>query len=70
MANTTSTRCEGTRRMWRGRVLGNFKCGRKATHVFQTYVGTCTTHYVCGGDDGCVGSITHGYPAQNMRKLG
>ena len=55
--------------MQRGRVFGTFKCGRKARFVFQTYVGLCRTYYVCGGDDGCVGSLTSGYPAQNMRAL-
>lgn len=68
MGNTI-TRCEGKRRMWRGHTLGTFKCGRKATHVFQTYVGLSTTHYVCGGEDGCVQSITGGYRAMNFREL-
>ena len=64
-----SKRCEGTRRMQRGRTFGTFKCGRVARFVFQIYVGTSNTHYVCGGDDGCLGSITSGYPANNMREL-
>lgn len=62
-------RCEGKRRMWRGRTLGTFKCGRKATYVFQTYVGTSNTHYVCNEDE-CLRHITGGYPANNMRELG
>lgn len=71
MPNTTAParRCEGKRRMWRGHRLGNFKCGRKARFVFQSYVGTSTTHYTCG-DNECVGSITSGYPANNWRELG
>jgi hypothetical protein len=70
MGNTTSRKCEGKRRMWRGRTLGNFKCGRKARFTFQTYVGTTKTHYVCGLDDGCVSSITGGYRAMGFRELG
>lgn len=62
--------CEGKRRMWRGRVLGTFKCGRKATHTFTTRVGLTRTHFVCGGDDGCVRSITGGYTAHDWRELG
>lgn len=65
----TSQRCQGKRRMWRGHTLGTFKCGRKATHTFQTYVGLTRTHFVCSGEDGCVQSLTSGYPAMNMRKL-
>lgn len=65
----TSKRCEGTRRMWRGNRLGDFKCGRVARYVFQTYVGLSRTHYVCAGDDGCMGSLTGGYPANNVREL-
>lgn len=49
--------------MWRGRTLGNFKCGRKATTVMTTMVGFTRTHYVC--DDGeCSSSISNGYPAR------
>ena len=62
--------CEGKRRMWRGGVLGTFKCGRKARFSFTTRVGLTRVHYVCGGDDGCVGSITHGYPAHDWHELG
>lgn len=62
-------RCQGRRRMWRGHTLGLYACGRKARYVFQSYVGLCTTHYVCDGDDGCLASITSGYPAMNMRAL-
>lgn len=69
MPKTPAPRCQGKRRKQRGHVFGLFACGRKATHVFQTYVGTSTTHYVCGGDEGCVSSITSGYPAMNMRAL-
>lgn len=64
----SKTRCEGKRRMWRNRTLGTFKCGRVATHTFQSYVGLCTTHYVCNEDE-CLRSITNGYPANNMRAL-
>jgi hypothetical protein len=70
MATSYTPRCEGRRRKQRGHVFGTFACGRKARFVFQTYVGLSRTHYVCGGDDGCVGSITSGYPANNMRELG
>lgn len=65
---TTSTRCQGRRRKWRGHVLGMFACGRKATYTFQTYVGLTVTHYVCD-DDACLRHITGGYRAHNMRKL-
>ena len=61
-------RCEGKRRMWRGRTLGTFKCGRKAKYVFETRVGLTRNHYTCG-DDECVRSITAGYPAANWREL-
>jgi hypothetical protein len=61
--------CEGKRRMWRGRTLGNFKCGRKARFTFQTYTGLCRTHRTCGAPE-CVGSITSGYPVNNWRELG
>lgn len=61
-------RCAGKRRMWRGHTLGTYKCGRVARYVFQSYVGTCTTHYVCA-DAECLASITHGYRAMNMREL-
>lgn len=59
--------CEGKRRMWRGNALGTFKCGRKARFVFQSYVGLCTTHYVCGDSD-CTRSVT-AYPVNNWREL-
>ena len=61
-------RCEGKRRMWRGNRLGNYKCGRKAKFVFETYVGLSRSHYVCG-DEECVRSITDGYGANNFRAL-
>lgn len=61
-------RCEGKRRKWRGRTLGTFACGRNATYTFQSYVGLCTTHYVCD-DAECLRHITSGYPANNMRAL-
>lgn len=64
----TTKRCEGKRRKQRGHVLGTFACGRKATYTFQSYVGTCTTHYVCD-DDACYAHITQGYRGMNMRKL-
>lgn len=62
------TKCQGTRRMWRGHTLGNFKCGRKAKITFQTYVGTTKAHFSCN-DDECVRSITGGYRAMNVREL-
>ena len=55
-------RCEGKRRMWRGHVLGTYKCGRKATHVTTTKVGYSKTHYVCD-DRECFNHIREGYPA-------
>lgn len=64
-----ATTCEGKRRMWRGGVLGVFKCGRKARFTFTTRVGLTRTHYVCGGAEGCVPSITHGYPVHDWREL-
>lgn len=63
-----SKRCEGRRRKWRGNVFGTFACGRKATHVFQTYTGLTRTHYVCD-DAECLLHITSGYPANNMRAI-
>jgi len=61
-------RCEGKRRMWRGNKLGNFKCGRVAKITFQTYVGTTKSHFACN-DPECVGSLTNGYGANNVREL-
>lgn len=61
-------RCEGKRRMWRGRTLGTFKCGRSAKIVFQTYTGLTVTHYSCGEDE-CMRHITSGYPFHNVRDL-
>jgi len=70
MANSIYTRrCEGKRRMWRGNKLGTFKCGRKARFTFTTRVGYTVTRFVCGGNDGCVGSITSGYPVYDWREL-
>ena len=63
-----ANRCEGKRRMWRGNRLGDYKCGRKAKFVFQTYVGLSRSHYVCGDRD-CVASITNGYSPNNWRAL-
>jgi hypothetical protein len=61
-------RCEAKRRMWRGSHLGDFKCGRVARYTFQTYVGLCRTHYVCG-EDACMRALTGGYPANNVRAI-
>lgn len=62
-------RCEAKRRKWRGRVFGTFACGRKARYVFQSYVGTTTTHYACGQDDCDARSIIGGYTIHNWREL-
>ena len=62
------TTCEGKRRMWRGRTLGTFKCGRKAKYVVETRVGYTTTHFYCG-DDECARSIHSGYGFYNVREL-
>lgn len=61
-------RCEGKRRMWRGRRLGTYKCGRVARYTFQTYVGLTRSHYACDGDE-CWDSLTNGYAAHNVREL-
>ena len=61
-------RCQGRRRMWRGRTFGTFACGRKARYAFETYVGLSRTYHVCG-DEECVRSITDGYGANNWREL-
>lgn len=61
---TNGTKCEGKRRMQRGKTFGLFKCGRKPTAIVTTNVGYSRTHLVC--DDGeCWSSITHGYPASS-----
>lgn len=65
---TSKKRCEGKRRKQRGPTFGTFACGRNATWVFQSYVGTCTTHYVCDDHD-CMRHITSGYRPMNLRKL-
>lgn len=61
-------RCQGQRRAWRRGVLSTGKCGRVARFTFQTYVGLTRTHYVCA-DNECMGSLTHGYRAMNVREL-
>lgn len=61
-------RCQGKRRMQRGRTFGTYKCGRVARYVFQTYVGLSRSHYTCG-DDECTASLTHGYGANNYRAV-
>jgi hypothetical protein len=60
--------CSGKRRMWRGHTLGNYKCGRVATHTFETRVGMTRKHATCGADE-CVRSVTQGYPAFNFREV-
>lgn len=67
MTATTAARtqrCQGKRRMWRGHVLGTFKCGRKATTLVTTNVGLSRSHYVCDSDE-CFAHIAGGYPAQS-----
>lgn len=65
---TSKQRCQGKRRKQRGPTFGTFACGRVATYVFQKYVGTTTTHYVCD-DNECYSHITGGYRGMNLRKL-
>lgn len=65
---TTKKKCQGKRHKQRGHVFGTFACGRTAKWVFQTYVGLSRSHYVCD-DPECMGSITHGYGANNLREL-
>ena len=54
--------CQGKRRMWRGRRLGTYACGRKATTVVTTNVGFSRTHLVCD-DPECYDHVRQGYPA-------
>ena len=62
MTKSTTPRCKGKRRKYRGNVFGTFACGRKATAVVTTNVGLSRTTYVCD-DSECWQHVTSGYPA-------
>lgn len=64
MTKSSTPRCQGRRRMQRGRTFGLYRCGRKATAIITLNVGYATNRYVCDGSE-CFRDLTSGYPADS-----